>query len=128
MQIEVVPWSEATEVGAIESADVGVMPLVDSPWERGKCGYKLIQYMACGLPAIGSAVGANTDIIRHGETGFLARTTVDWLDALQKLLTDEQLRQTMGHAGRKRVERLYCLQKTGPELARLLTSVAKEHQ
>jgi len=120
VQIEVMDWSEATEVKALQSADVGVMPLEDAPWERGKCGYKLIQYMACGLPAIGSAVGANKDIVAHGQTGMLARTAKDWLDSLETLLGDPVLRQRMGAAGRVRTEELYCIQQTGPKLAGLL--------
>ena len=120
LRIEVVDWSEATEVKALQSADVGVMPLEDTPWERGKCGYKLIQYMACGLPVIGSAVSANNDIIVHGQTGMLVRSVDNWLESLEALLADAALRQQMGQAGRVRAESLYCLQQTGPKLAGLL--------
>ncbi len=120
VQTEAVDWSEATEVQALQSADVGVMPLEDTPWERGKCGYKLIQYMACGLPVIASAVSANNDILAHGQTGMLARTAQDWLESLETLLGDADLRQRMGAAGRARVEDSYCVQQTGPKLAELL--------
>lgn len=120
LQTEVVDWSEATEVKALQSADVGVMPLEDTPWERGKCGYKLIQYMACGLPVIGSAVSANNDIVVHGQTGMLARSADNWLESLEALLADAALRQQMGQAGRVRAEGLYCIQQTGPRLAGLL--------
>lgn len=120
VQTEVVDWSEATEVQALQSADVGIMPLEDTPWERGKCGYKLIQYMACGLPVIGSAISANNAIVVHRHTGMLAHTADNWLESLRVLLADSALRQQLGLAGRARVEALYCVQKTGPRLAGLL--------
>lgn len=128
VQVEVIPWSEATEVASIQAADVGVMPLDDTPWERGKCGYKLIQYMACGLPVVGSAVGANNDIVVPGTTGFLAKTSEDWLAGLETLLADAALREHMGRAGRARVEESYCLQKAGPRMADLLKKAANGNQ
>jgi len=124
VEVEEVKWSEETEVASIKSADVGIMPLDDTPWEQGKCGYKLIQYMACGLPVIGSAIGANNDIVVQGVTGFLARTSNEWLANLEILLNDAFLRQSMGQAGRMRVADCYCIQKTGPRLAKLLTMEA----
>jgi glycosyltransferase involved in cell wall biosynthesis len=120
VQTEVMEWSEATEVQALQLADVGIMPLEDTPWEQGKCGYKLIQYMACGLPAIGSEASANNDIVVSGQTGMLVRTAQDWLESLEALLGDAALRHRMGAAGRARVEQMYCLQRTGPRLAELL--------
>lgn len=124
VRTESMDWSEATEVQQLQSADVGVMPLEDTPWERGKCGYKLIQYMACSLPVVGSAVSANNDIVVSGTTGYLAQEPQQWVDALQALLTDGNLRQNMGLAGRARVESLYCIQQTGPRLAQLLKTAA----
>lgn len=120
VQVEVLPWSEATEVDNISTCDVGVMPLLDSPWERGKCGYKLIQYMACGLPVVASNVGVNPDIVQEGENGFLANTPHEWVAALGKLLSNQSLRAQMGLAGRQLVERTYCIQQTGPRMAKLL--------
>lgn len=122
VQVEVLPWSEDTEVADIGACDLGVMPLQDSPWERGKCGYKLIQYMACGLPVVASGVGVNPEIVRNGENGFLANTRQEWVAALGKLLGDPALRMQMGAAGRQRVEDEYCIQKTGPRMAKLLQS------
>ncbi len=127
VQMEVLPWSEATEFSKIRACNVGVMPLLDSSWERGKCGYKLIQYMACGLPVVASNVGVNTEIVQHGENGFLANTREDWVVALGRLLGDERLSAQLGVAGRQQVERSYCIQKTGLKMAELLRSVAGRH-
>jgi hypothetical protein len=99
------------------------MPLPDLPWERGKCGYKLIQYMASSLPAVASPVGANGDIVVPGETGFLAETRADWVSALTELARDPALRQRMGMAGRRRAERHYSLQAMAPEFIDLLSNV-----
>jgi len=125
VQTYVRPWSEETEVADIQRFDVGIMPLPDEPWERGKCGYKLIQYMACGRPAVASPVGANAQIVEPGVNGFLATTTADWIRALGAL-RDSALRERMGRAGRAKVEREYCLQITAPRLAALLQSVRRE--
>ena len=115
-----IPWSEQTEVANIASFDIGIMPLVDDPFERGKCGYKLIQYMACGLPVVASPVGVNCQIVEHGVNGFLADTTEEWERSLKMLLADKELRRRMGLAGRRKVEREFCIQITGPRLAVLL--------
>ncbi|RID99989.1 glycosyltransferase family 4 protein [Simplicispira hankyongi] len=124
VQVEVLPWTEATEVENISICQVGVMPLLDSLWERGKCGYKLIQYMACGLPVVASNVGVNPEIVRNGENGYLASTPEDWVSALAQLLQSPSLRAQMGAAGRRRVEDEYCIQKTGPLMAQLLRTAA----
>jgi glycosyltransferase involved in cell wall biosynthesis len=125
VQTECVQWTEATEVESIAAGHVGVMPLQDSPWERGKCGYKLIQYMACGLPVVASPVGVNNQIVEHGVNGFLARSDAEWEIALEQLFAHVQLRQRMGKAGRAKVEAQYCIQKTGPKMAELLKKAAK---
>lgn len=121
-----VPWAEDTEVASIAALDVGIMPLLDGSFERGKCGYKLIQYMACGLPVVASPVGVNRQIVEHGVNGFLAETPEQWEQALRTLLADPNLRQRMGLAGRQKVEREYCLQVTAPVLADLLFSTARK--
>lgn len=121
--VEVLPWSEETEVELLRQCDVGIMPLPDEPWERGKCGFKLIQYMACGLPAVASPVGVNRDIVEDGVNGFVARTTDDWMQSLEALRTDPKRGRGMGRAGRERVEREYCLQVTAPRFVSLLQSV-----
>ena len=123
--LEIRPWSEITEVQEIQKLLVGIMPLPDSPWERGKCGLKLIQYMACGKPVVASPVGVNTQIVEHGVNGFLASSQQDWVNALATLGENETLRHQMGMAGRKKVETHYCLQVTTPKLLQLLLA-AKE--
>lgn len=123
--LEIKPWSEATEVQEIQQFDVGIMPLSDSPWEWGKCGLKLIQYMACACPVIGSPIGANRTIIEHGVNGFQASSQQEWVYTLQALKNNSGLRQLMGKAGRVKVEEQYCLQVTAPKLTQLLRE-AKE--
>lgn len=120
-------WSEATEVADLQRFDVGIMPLSDGPWERGKCGYKLIQYMACGRPVVASPVGANSQIVEHGVNGLLANTSADWVAAL-RALRDPALRARMGAAGRAKVEQGYSVQVTAPRLAALLRSVARTNR
>jgi glycosyltransferase involved in cell wall biosynthesis len=125
LPMESVSWAEETEVASIASLDIGIMPLVDGPFERGKCGYKLIQYMACGLPVVASPVGVNCQIVEHGVNGFLAETPEQWEHALRTLLADAPLRHRMGLAGRHKVEQHYCLQVAGPRLVELLSESAK---
>jgi glycosyltransferase involved in cell wall biosynthesis len=124
VDVETVAWSENTEVEAIRECDIGVMPLMDTPSEQGKCAYKLIQYMACGLPTVASAVGANCDVTVEGHTGYLARDESDWREQLGALLRDAALRQRMGSAGRVWVEQKYSLQRTAPQLISLLRQAA----
>jgi len=123
--LEIWPWSEDREVVDVRALDIGIMPLDDTPWSRGKCGYKLIQYMACGLPVVASPVGVNTDIVEHGVNGFLASNETEWRQALSTLLQDSDLRRRMGAAGRRKVETQYSLQVWGPRVARMLADVAE---
>lgn len=122
VDVEVVAWSADMEASAIAECDVGIMPLRDTPWEQGKCAYKLIQYMACGLPTLASPIGANRDVVVEGETGFFADTAYAWVEKMELLLCDAALRQRLGQAGRARVEAEYCLQQTAPRLVRLITA------
>jgi len=122
LEPEVVAWSEDTEADAIGRMDIGIMPLRDSPWERGKCGYKIVQYMACGLPVVASSVGANVDIVRHGENGFLASDDREWRTSLQALIDNPPLRRRMGRVGRSCVEEHYSVRQQAPRLAALLRS------
>ena len=111
--VEGVGWREEAEVDEIRSFDVGIMPLPDAPWARGKCGFKLIQSMACGLPVVASPVGVNGEIVADGADGFLARDAGEWVAALARLKGDAALGGRLGKAGRRKVEARYCLQVTG---------------
>lgn len=113
--VETLPWSEATEVESIQQFDIGIMPLADSPWERGKCGYKLIQYMACGVPVVASPVGVNAVIVKPGENGLLARDD-EWKQRLATLIENPELRRSYGFRGRKDVEEWYSLKIQAPRL------------
>jgi glycosyltransferase involved in cell wall biosynthesis len=124
LPVEHVAWSVETEATQLARFDVGLMPLPDLPWERGKCGYKLIQYMASSLPVVASPVGANHDIVVPGETGFLAATRADWVSALLQLAQDPALRHSMGAAGRRRAEQRYSLQVRAPEFIDLFYGLA----
>jgi glycosyltransferase involved in cell wall biosynthesis len=104
-----VPWSEEAEVKELNKIDIGIMPLPDNEWAKGKCGFKAIQYMALQKPAVASAVGVNTEIIDPGVNGFLCSTESDWEKALECLLKDEKLRQKMGKAGRRKIVDLYSV-------------------
>lgn len=122
--LEVMPWSEAEESRLIQGMDIGLMPLDDTPWSRGKCGYKIIQYMACGLPVVASPVGVNAEIVEHGVTGFLVETEAEWRQAIGRLLAEPDLRRRMGAAGRRRMEERYSLQVWGPRVVALLREAA----
>lgn len=105
-----IPWTEEGEGEMIAEMDIGIMPLPDDKWERGKCAYKLIQYMACGLPVLASPVGMNQEVVKHGENGFLAASESEWIFYLESLIRDASLRSQMGKAGRALVERAYTVE------------------
>jgi len=117
-------WSEETETAEVRNFDVGIMPLRDDPWSRGKCGFKLIEYLACGVPAVASPVGVNARIVAHGENGFLCRTDEEWLAALRQLVRDPDMRRAFGEAGRRIVRDHWSLQHWGPRVASLLARAA----
>lgn len=121
--LHLVEWSEAREVGEVQHMDIGIMPLIDSPFERGKSGYKLIQYMACGLPVVASPVGVNRTIVADGINGYLATSEGEWRQSLSKLIGDRDLRLRMGAEGRKRVETSYTFASQAPQLIDLFQTV-----
>jgi glycosyltransferase involved in cell wall biosynthesis len=125
IQTSMLAWDEISERSIGQMFDVGIMPLVDGPFERGKCGYKLVQYMAGGLPVIASPVGVNQNIIDPGVNGYLASSTEEWVNALRMLIRDKELRSRMGKAGRQKAEQKYNLQVTAPKLLDLLRSAQK---
>jgi glycosyltransferase involved in cell wall biosynthesis len=101
------PWSATNEAAEIAAADVGISWMPDDRWSRGKCGLKVLQYMAAGLPVVANPVGVHAEMVRHGETGFLAATPAEWVAALDTLSRDADLRERMGRAARKRVATAY---------------------
>ncbi len=107
LPVEFFPWQEATEAAKIAGGDIGVSWLPDDLWSEGKCGLKVLQYMAAGLPVVANPVGLHRTLVRHGETGFLARTPVEWCHAIGRLAGDPLLRQRLGRAGRELVEASY---------------------
>lgn len=115
-------WSEDSEGPLLAGIDVGVMPLVDDQFERGKCGYKLIQYMAAGRAVIGSPVGVNVDIVTP-EVGLLARSVEEWMDAIRTLAENPEQRAAMGRAGRARVEQHYARNVVGAKLIGLFKEI-----
>ena len=128
VSVETVAWQEDTEVDEISRFDVGIMPLPDEPWTRGKCGFKLIQYMACGVPVVASPIGVNTEIVSDGLNGFLASTTEEWVETLLRLKVNRALRQRMGQEGRKLVEEKYCLQVTTQKWMPLIEELQTPNQ
>ena len=117
-------WSEATEATEVAEFDCGIMPLPDEPFERGKCGYKLVQYMACGVPLIASPVGVNTEIVTPRENGYVARTSDEWRTALEALAADPVDAARLGRNGRQRAEANYSTRVVLPRLEALLRRAA----
>lgn len=121
-------WSEETEVSDILSMDVGLMPLADDEWTRGKCGFKAIQYMSAGVPAVASSVGMNRQLIEHGVDGFLASNDDDWLEALRRLQADVALRASMGRNARDKIRASYSLASWGPVVSRVFDDIVRSRQ
>jgi len=102
-------WSPENEAGEIAAFDIGIMPMPHEEWARGKCAMKALLYMSCGVPAVCEAFGTNREVIRHSENGLLAGTAQEWLTALESLIDDKELRQSLGAAGRVSVEQHYSM-------------------
>ena len=118
--IEHRPWSADSEAESLAAGDIGIAPTPTDRWTLGKCGFKIVQYMAAGLPVIASPVGANAELVREGETGFLPTTDHAWAEAIERLAASPELRKTMGHSGRERVERELSLARVADEWVKLL--------
>lgn len=116
-------WSEDTEVGLINTFDIGVMPLPDDAWARGKCAFKLIQYMACGIAVVASPIGANVEVV-GADSGLLATTDAEWLEAFRTIRDRPVRAAEMGAAGRQRIERYYSLDRNIPVLAEAINRAA----
>lgn len=122
-KISYVDWTENTEINSISNFDIGIMPILDDDWAKGKCAYKLIQYMGCNLPVVGSYKGMNIEVIDENENGYLASTHKEWVDALTKLVKDKELRVRLGSNGREKVAQKYTLEIASNELLTLINSV-----
>lgn len=127
VEIDNIPWSEDTEAEELARCHVGVTPLLDGRWEWGKCGYKTIQYMAAGRPAVASAIGANKSIIVHEETGFLVQDSEEWISRLTELVANPVRLRAMGIAARRRAEAKYSLQHNAPKLIESLQNAIGMH-
>jgi glycosyltransferase involved in cell wall biosynthesis len=124
LAVRCLPWNAETEVDDLRALDVGLMPLPDDEWSRGKCGMKALQYMALGIPPVVSPVGVNTTIVRDGVNGFHARTDNDWINRTLQLLEDESLRRLVGRAARRTVEEWYSHRVQAPRIAEVLHKAA----
>lgn len=118
--IDYVEWSAENEQQMLGSFDIGIMPLYDNEWERGKCGFKLIQYMSLGIPVVGSDVGANRDIICDGQSGFLARSEKEWLEFMTTLIDDHELRRRFGVKGLEIARDKFSYEKNAASLLEIL--------
>jgi len=115
-----VRWTEAAEARELQSMDIGIMPLDDTTWTRGKCSFKMLQYMATALPVVASPVGMNAEVLSLGECGFAAVSEQQWVDGLITLLESSELRMRMGSAGRRIAEAHFSIPTVVPRLARSL--------
>ncbi len=124
--VENVRWDESTEAAEILSFDVGIMPLPNDSFTKGKCGLKLIQYMACGIPSVASPIGVNRDLIFNGENGLIAYHEEAWVREIEALILDSKLRKKLGQRGRRTVVDMYSSDVIAPKLLRTLRDVAHE--
>ena len=124
LAVRCLPWRAETEPDDLRALDVGLMPLPDDEWSRGKCGMKALQYMALGMPPVVSPVGVNTTIVRDGVNGFYARAEEEWIDRIALLLEDEPLRRSLGQEARRTVEESYSARAHAPRVARILAEAA----
>jgi glycosyltransferase involved in cell wall biosynthesis len=123
VRVQNLPWSLDREVELFNTCDVGIYPLADDEWSKGKCGFKAIQFMACGVPVVAAAVGVNREIIQDGVNGFLASTDDEWVDKIGRLLGDAALRARLAAAGRYTIEERYSLKVNAPKLVGTLRDV-----
>ncbi len=121
LEVLEIRWTEATEQVEIRAGDIGVSVIPDDLWSRGKCGLKLLQYMASGLPVVANPVGVHRELIEHGETGFLASTPEEWLDAIRLLSNDPGLRRRIGERAREFVARRYSVESRAVDFVAAIT-------
>lgn len=128
LMVEFRAWQLEQEVELLQDCHIGIMPLPDTEWARGKCALKLLQYMSVGMAVLASPVGVNREIISDGETGYLAETEQDWRDKLGRLCQDAALREQMGRAARRTVEERYSLHVWGPRLAKQYQEIVDDEK
>ncbi len=121
-------WSPETEITDLARFDVGIMPMPDDEWARGKCAMKALLYMALGIPTVCSAVGTNVEVIQHGANGLLARTDEEWLACLESLIDDAALRQRLGTAGRQTIEERYSMRHCAALFADVIRDTLAQHE
>ena len=126
-EYDYIRWNDDSEVEDLNRIDIGLMPLIDSPWSRGKCGFKLVQYGAVGSPSIASDVGVNSNIIIDGESGYMIRND-NWLEPWQKLITDDDLRERMGRAARQQIQRHYSVSSNYDKLRKVIESSSRSRK
>lgn len=124
--IEQVAWNADSEVADLSQMDLGVMPLPDDEWSKGKCGFKAIQYMSLAIPCVASPVGVNTEIIQHNVNSFLASSDEEWIDLLSKLIESSSLRKQTGTNARQTIEEKYSLRSQAPVLVSKLKSLVEQ--
>jgi glycosyltransferase involved in cell wall biosynthesis len=122
---ECIPWSEASEVAGLHRMDIGLMPIPDSDWARGKCALKALQYLAVGTPAVVSDVGVNAQAVPHGRCGFVVRTPEEWTKYLLQLLNHPAQRQEFGRSGREHVMQNYSAETWAPRIAQILKGLRR---
>jgi len=116
-RLEYIRWSETIEIESIQGMDIGIMPLEDSAWARGKCSFKMLQYMACGIPVVVSPVGMNAEVLSMGNIGFGAIAEDEWVGAMVELYENSALRQAMGVVAREVVVESFSTSKVAPRIA-----------
>jgi glycosyltransferase involved in cell wall biosynthesis len=120
-RLNFIPWNKETEASDLQKMDIGIMPLPDDEWAKGKCGFKALQYMAMEIPCVVSPVGVNTSIIEHGVNGFLGTSEKEWESYLRTLINDAGLRKNLGEAGRKRVVEQYSVKSNAENFLKLFS-------
>jgi glycosyltransferase involved in cell wall biosynthesis len=125
LEVEAMPWRSETELDDLGEIDIGMMPLPDDDWSKGKCGLKALQFMALGIPTVCSPVGVNTEIIQDGKNGFIADTEDEWIEKLSQLLRSAALRKQLGDAGRVSVERHYSAKTQAPRVFEIMQAAVQ---
>ncbi len=126
MEVEKKIWNEKDEVADIQSFDIGLMPLMDDPWSHGKCGLKILQCFAVGVPVVCSPAGVNKEIVKDGVHGFWANTQEEWIEKLKTLIKDHDLRKRMGMEGRKKVIEHYSVEANAPKMLKVFQQLCQQ--